>query len=275
MSSFNSFSRKFTSVYEPVTPLCSLNPQTVSSGLPSGWTLSTGNINFTNDGIRKYYRFPMTPGMTVLDRFVYNYPNTAINYGTNGGMTVILAVRINSTNHPLLLQGNLNVTQLMIGAPASANWTSVFGAYNGRACFLGGATNPSTSPNGNLMVGKNKFHFIAHVITNSTSQLTTYFEGNRFGSGSITNVNNVTTSATGAFSARTCWGFGGTYGIDYDLMYYAHYDRPLSDNDIKRVFNSISPLMEIGTVSPLFTTLPDLLFIFKHTIHSTLFIQFI
>jgi hypothetical protein len=250
-SAFNSFSRIFTAVYEPVTPICVLNPQTVSSGLPAGWALSTGAVNFANEGTRKYCRFPMTPGATVADRIQYSIPSTPINYGTNGGMTYILVVRMNSTNALYGSPGNIPVS--MVSPQGISGMQNITPSYNGGACVFGAPANGYVYPSPTIMIGKNKFHFIAHTVNNSTSQIVNYFEGKRYGALSTTNLTNITSTATAFFTIKTTWGFGLTTGIDYDMLYFAHYDRPLSENDIKRVYNSIAPLMG-NTVSPLFTT---------------------
>ena len=102
LSSFNSFTRRFTSVFEPVTPVCSLNALAIdaasgSSVVPVEWSLFSGSIPFVNDGIRKYFRFPLS---ATASAFRFNIANRQINYATNGGMTHIVVVRLNSTNAP-------------------------------------------------------------------------------------------------------------------------------------------------------------------------------
>ena len=250
LSSFNSFSRKFTSVYEPVTPICVLNPQTVSSGLPTGWTLNSGGVNFVNEGTRKYYKFPMNQGQGVIDRVQFNIPNVVMNYGTNGGYTHILAVRLNSTNNPLISQGTVPALVVQSGVPGFAGISTV---NSGATCLLVGA-NGSSCPNVSTTLGKNKFFFIAHSLDNSTGQLYSYFEGKLYYVSAYTPAQNGTTSSGAYISVKTAWNLGASYGVDCDVLYFAHYDRPLSQNDIKKVFNSIAPLLEIGTESPLFTT---------------------
>ena len=254
-SSFNSFTRRFTSVFEPVTPVCSLNALAINSAsagsgvIPPGWTLFSGSIiPFVNDGIRKYFRYPIS---TTLAAFRTLLANRQINYATNGGMTHIMVVRMNASSNP--------ATQTVSGAmilPTFSVCPPVNALVNGGTCVLGTGNAPQC-PSGAITFGKNRFIFIAHTLTNGATSPTvvTYLDGIRFGvtTSGYTNMTNVTTGATDSIGSRNIPNVTGTgVALDYDLMYFAHYDRPLSDNDIKRVFNSIAPVME--TAAPLYTT---------------------
>ena len=56
-SSFNSFPPQFSAVYEPTTPICSMNAMNIA-GLagggqePAGWTILNGTVDFGTDGTR-------------------------------------------------------------------------------------------------------------------------------------------------------------------------------------------------------------------------------
>ena len=257
-SSFNSFTRRFTSVFEPVTPVCSLNALAISSPsgpsvVPSGWTLFSGTVSFINDGIRKYFRFPSDVVENVLR---FNQPNVMINYGDGNGATYILVVRLNATNVPI---GTIMTSSLIAHVPNPGSITGLMPiqAINGDAVLpLGPAGNTkAVCPHRTTTIGKNRFIFVAHTLTNgaTTPTVVTYLDGKRIGvtTSGFTNLTNITTASTAYTSCRN--GFtGGGATLDHDLMYYAHYSRPLSDNDIKRVFNSIAPVME--TAAPLYTT---------------------
>jgi hypothetical protein len=179
-----------------------------------------------------------------------------INYGDGNGATYILVVRLNATNLPM---GSIMTTSLIAHVPNPGSITGLMPiqAINGDTVLpLGPAGNTkAVCPHRTTTIGKNRFIFVAHTLTNgaTTPTVVTYLDGKRIGvtTSGFTNLTNITTASTAYTSCRNgSTGGGGT--LDHDLMYYAHYSRPLSDNDIKRVFNSIAPVME--TAAPLYTT---------------------
>lgn len=95
-SPFNSFTRRFGTIFEPYTPVVSMNAMLATGSMPpGGWSLVAGDVPLVNDGIRKYMRFPggaSGPRQIVAGEDTFN-----TKYGTNGGgSTTVIVIRINN-----------------------------------------------------------------------------------------------------------------------------------------------------------------------------------
>jgi hypothetical protein len=251
MMNSQNFSRPFTSVFEPVTPIFKVNGLvgSAASGLnantPVGWTLGGASvIQWVNNGVQKYWK--LTPdGSGSVPRYVTTPSQSYnLNMGANGGLTYVIVARMNSTASTSITGGMFGPGSGMPGLlQLTPYWNS---------CSMCYSTYTNGSFQQSITVNKNKFMVFTLVYNNSPASATYYMDGRANtsimnpGYGPFTDI--VTT--TGSFF--TFRAPSGTVASDTDVMYAAFYDRPLTPNQVKSIYNSIAPVLEIGTIAPLY-----------------------
>lgn len=237
------FSRAFTTVFEPFTPIRSINAlaMTEQSGEnvpPPGWSVSTGSVPFINNGVQKYWKL-RTDTSGLVHRMSSPVGSYTANFGTNGGMTYVVVARMNSTSAT-------SINGSLFGGTAVGGITP----YYGSSAMVYAINQEGAFPQSQT-VNKNKFMVFTYVFTNQ-GQLNTYYVDGFQGVSRTTTLTarvNTVSSATAQFNLRVP---SATVASDTDVMYACLYDRPLTPSQVRRIFNSFAPVLEHGTISPVF-----------------------
>ena len=229
-SSLNGFSKQFTSFYEPRTPLVVMNSMgTITNSLPAPWIYGAGTPTLQGDTKRKYVNFPDS-STGVLQRIRISQQPYNYKYTTNGGGgTNTLFIRWNKRSGTTSTFGNLFQLSFALALiPISFNRTfSLVPSY--------------TIPN-------NTFVNITFVYTNTDTKV--YFNGQLL----AVTPDSPQQLFDGSLSSASVWlqnPINLDYPNEFDLMYFAHYDSPLSSNDIRLIYNSGLPLMDNSAIGPL------------------------
>lgn len=235
VSSFNSFTPQFSSVYEPVTPICSLNTMLISSGLPTGWVLQSGTVNFATDGIRKYMNYP-AGGVGFLTTSATKTYYT----GTNSGASSVFVIRFNNLGpiSSIALSGKVSSSTL---DPLT---TYLF--FNSYVMSQGGSFK-GIPPS--ILSGRNQF--VCVVYTWNKTSGSCYLNGVNIGTNTIT-AQTSKTFVDGA-SKFTVKNALSTTTANFDVIYYGAYDVELSQNQVSRIYNSVAPLLDLGAPAPQIT----------------------
>lgn len=238
LATFPNVSPQFNSIFEPYTPIRKINAMTSSSSPPATWA-KNGNITLMTDGVRKWFNFPPTTG---VQNFSCTGVGQTVQYGTNGGATHIICVRMNSfPQYPSNPQSFTCPSGGGNGPPFTLTSNYTFGLYT--------PSYPNVGVPTTFVSGRNVFVFYALVMP-LTQGNSNYLNGNYYTKGAFTPLG--LTDATISLGNYIFKNSDQSGQMSFDLLYFAHYDRPLGTNQIKQIYNSITPLLDYGIQAPIY-----------------------
>lgn len=241
---FNNYTSGFSAVYEPFTPKMVMNALLLSGSsgggqIPSGWSV-TGSIPFVNEGNgRKYLQFPRST--TPTNMYSSIAAGVGVSYGSNKGGTNVFVIRVKASKDTTSSVNNILVSSGLI-RPAFAMYNKLIGTWS--------TSITSYAIPASLLVGMNEFVVITQVIS-TVYGTKMYLNGQLFSTSASFPSSLLDSSASGTLYITQQ---DTTSQTAYDLMYYANYDTPLSQNQVQRIYNSVAPLLSVGPSAPMYTT---------------------
>jgi hypothetical protein len=207
---------------------------------PTGWT-KIGTIPFVSDGIRNYYQFGPT---TTTQTFQSSGVGQVLKYGSRNGATHIICVRITKADTLTPATPQTFSCPSGSGAIMTLLYNNLFGLWQSQT--------QNFPPPLSYAFGRNAFVFYALVMPNTPKGILCYLNDKYYSKGTVSPPGMVdATLASGNYTFKNPDLTGGTA---FDLLYFAHYDRPLVPNQISRIYNSIAPLLDVGPIAPIYTS---------------------